>query len=87
MSSAGWMPLSSRRSGLMACVFVLPGSDKIIGPYDPAVGNYMSPNVQTMFIVVLGVFQGLLLMWLYELLYSIYRALSGEPGDKKKKEK
>jgi hypothetical protein len=47
----------------------------------------MSPNVQTMFLVVLGVFQGLLLMWLYELLYSIYRTLCGEPGDKKKKEK
>ena len=81
------MPLFLRGTGLIAFVSCCWDSEKIKGPYDPAAGNYMSPNVQTMFLVVLGVFQGLLLMWLYELLYSIYRALSGEPGDKKKKEK
>jgi acyl-CoA-dependent ceramide synthase len=53
-----------------------------IAEYDPGAGSYMSPDTQNAFLLALGIFQCLLIMWLKDLIVSIYRAVtSGEKED------
>lgn len=48
---------------------------------------YLGETTVMIFLAVLGIFQCLLLMWLKELLYSIYQALTGQETGGKKKQK
>ena len=53
-----------------------------LGEYDPGAGSYLSPDTQNAFLLALGIFQCLLIMWLKDLIVSIYRAVtSGEKED------
>ena len=50
--------------------------------WDPASGSYMSAETIRVFLIALGIFQVLLAIWLKDLLFSIYRAVtSGEKED------
>ena len=49
-----------------------------LAPYDPASGAYMGEGTQRGFLIALGIFQLLLLMWLKDLVMGIYNALTGK---------
>jgi len=72
---------------LYAAVWNIMDPKLNIAPYDPANGAYLGEGTRQIFLVVLGVFQCLLCMWLKELLWSIYNALFGDEESKKSKKK
>ena len=49
-----------------------------LAPYDPASGAYMGEGTQRGFLIALGIFQLLLLMWLKDLVMGIHNALTGK---------
>jgi len=58
-----------------------------VAPYMSTPDAYLGETTVMIFLAVLGIFQCLLLMWLKELLYSIYQALTGQETGGKKKQK
>lgn len=50
-------------------------------PYDPSKGAYLSRLTINIYLVVLGLFQCLLLIWLKDILKAVYKALTSKDGN------